>query len=226
MALFNHKYPYTDFHEINLDWIIAKIREVEHIVDDFKVVNKISFAGLWDIRKQYQAWTIVDTDNHTGYISIKPVPSGVSIDNTEYWVQVANYSELYADVQNRIVEIERRIDNITIPKHYTTAGSEPWEQGGNRYYVDCVNGDDTNDGSETAPFKSLDMVFNMANTTNTDVRANLLTAGQYPFTNFLFQGMTVHITAMVDGCEIISTNELHGFVFYNSHINLQCTMVL
>ena len=25
--LFNHEYPYTDFHELNLDWVIKKVKE-------------------------------------------------------------------------------------------------------------------------------------------------------------------------------------------------------
>lgn len=31
--LFNHEYPYTDFHELNLDWIIKKVHEINETVN-------------------------------------------------------------------------------------------------------------------------------------------------------------------------------------------------
>ena len=73
---FGNQYPYTDFHELNLDWIIKRMRKLEIDMDEFKVVNNITFSGQWDITKQYPAWTIVN-DNNIGYVSIKPVPVGV-----------------------------------------------------------------------------------------------------------------------------------------------------
>ena len=32
--LFTNKYPYTDFHEMNLDWIVTVTKECAEIVDD------------------------------------------------------------------------------------------------------------------------------------------------------------------------------------------------
>lgn len=29
MGIFNNKYPYTDFHEMNLDWIIDKLKDLD-----------------------------------------------------------------------------------------------------------------------------------------------------------------------------------------------------
>lgn len=115
-------YPYSDAHELNLDWIILKIKELGQALTDFEAVNKITNAGAWDITKQYQAWTIV-SDNNTGYISLKPVPAGVSITNTEYWGVVADYDILITDLSGRIAALEGQMSgllNTTIPGIYAT----------------------------------------------------------------------------------------------------------
>lgn len=109
--MWNVKFPLQNGEMINLDWILREIKKLTKEIDEFKVVNYISFSGLWTIEKAYQRWTIVDTPDHTGYISIKPVPIGVNIDNEDYWRQVANYSELYADVQNRIIALEEDMED-------------------------------------------------------------------------------------------------------------------
>ena len=107
-----HDYPYHDLHDLNLDMILAEIKKLMGEMDDFKVINTIRFYGDWDITKGYPAWSIVSDPNHDGYISIKPVPPGVDIYNTDYWILVANYSALYADMQNRIIALEGRADNV------------------------------------------------------------------------------------------------------------------
>lgn len=107
MAFFN-KYPYQDNHELNLDWCIAKIREMEIGWDEFKAVNTITIGGIWDINKAYAKYTIVDDGNY-GYLSLKPVPAGVLITNTEYWQKVANYSGLMISLQGRVTALETTV---------------------------------------------------------------------------------------------------------------------
>lgn len=106
-----HEFPYGDSHELNLDWIINTIKKLTGEVETFKVVNQIHFEGEWTIEKAYQRWSMVDV-NGNGYISIKPVPIGVNIDNEDYWRLVANYSALYADFQNRVITLETEVDSI------------------------------------------------------------------------------------------------------------------
>lgn len=113
MAFFN-KYPYTDMHELNLDWILAKMRELEIEFDEFKVVNNITFSGQWDITKQYPAWTIV-SDNNIGYVSLQPVPVGVPLSNGNYWVEVIDYTAQIAGLENRVIAIENDITNNIKP---------------------------------------------------------------------------------------------------------------
>lgn len=103
--MFWHKFPYTDAHELNLDYILAMIRDMYKEISEFEAVNKITNAGAWDITKQYQAWTIV-SDNNMGYISLQPVPAGVAITNTDYWGLVADYDILITDLSNRISALE------------------------------------------------------------------------------------------------------------------------
>lgn len=113
-------YPYTDTHELNLDWIIKKMRELDIQFDEFKVINTITFSGAWDITKQYPAWTIV-SDNNLGYVSIKPVPAGVVLTNTEYWRLVIDYTAQIAGLQARVVDCEN--DILALQGDMTTAQS-------------------------------------------------------------------------------------------------------
>ena len=87
-----NRYPYTDAHELNLDYILKKIKELNIKIDDFEVLNKITFSGVWDITKQYPKWTIV-IDNNIGYISKEIVPSGILINNTDYWEQIIEFTD-------------------------------------------------------------------------------------------------------------------------------------
>lgn len=36
MGLFNNKYPYTDFHELNLDWIVEKMAKLDTDLDEIE----------------------------------------------------------------------------------------------------------------------------------------------------------------------------------------------
>lgn len=109
--LFNHDYPYLDEHELNLDWLIAKMKELNIAFEEFKVVNNITFSGQWDITKQYPAWTIV-SDNNIGYVSIQPVPVGITLSNGDYWVEVIDYTAQIAGLQSRVIALENRADGF------------------------------------------------------------------------------------------------------------------
>lgn len=86
MSDFINQYPYADFHELNLDWIIKQVKSIDEGLKDFKATNQIKFADPieWDITKQYEAFTIVN-DSGSSYLSKIAVPSGIAIGNTEYW---------------------------------------------------------------------------------------------------------------------------------------------
>ena len=93
MSDFYNKYPYTDFHELNLDWILKTVRNMEETLSTFTSLNKIKYADplYWDITKSYEANTIVlDAASGIAYISLQAVPAGIYDTNTEYWGEVFN----------------------------------------------------------------------------------------------------------------------------------------
>ena len=106
---YNYEYPYTDPNRYNSDWLLKKVKEIIDGLEEFKLINSIKYGGAWNITKQYSIYTLVD-DNGNGYISIKNVPAGVQLDNSNYWVLVADFSALYAGVQTTLANVEKRVN--------------------------------------------------------------------------------------------------------------------
>lgn len=90
MGFFNN-FPYTNFHELNLDYILKKVAENEEFLKNYTSLNKITYGGEWNIEKSYTPWTVV-TDGDTCYISVKPVPAGVQLSNEDYWIKAVQYA--------------------------------------------------------------------------------------------------------------------------------------
>ena len=99
-----HRAPYTNFHDLNLDWIMDKLNEFNTKLTNFISLATIKYANpiQWDITSQYEANTVVVDSNGNAYLSVKPVPSGVSLDRTEFWTKIGNFDELWADVKKAI----------------------------------------------------------------------------------------------------------------------------
>ena len=103
-----HQAPYTNFHDLNLDWIIEILNEFNTKLTNFVSLATIKYADpiQWDITNQYEANTVVVDSNGNAYLSVKPVPSGVSLDRTEFWTKIGNFDELWADVKRAITPID------------------------------------------------------------------------------------------------------------------------
>ena len=106
-----HGYPYTNFHDLNLDWILQKMGEFSDKLENFISLATIKYANpfSWNIALQYEKNTIViDASSKTAYLSIQNVPQGVPITNTDYWTPVADISGIF----------QQLVDAITGMKYY------------------------------------------------------------------------------------------------------------
>ena len=87
MGLYDH-WPYTNFHELNLSWLLRRMEDLSNTVENFVALNTIKYADpiQWNITTQYEPNTVVvDPQSGTAYISSRPIPAGVALTNTDYW---------------------------------------------------------------------------------------------------------------------------------------------
>lgn len=99
--MFTEKWPYSNFHELNLDWILDTLKKQDAAIADFISLNSITYSDpiQWDITRQYPKNCVVVDKNGDGYLSVQPVPVGVEIGNTDYWTKIGNFSELWSTVK-------------------------------------------------------------------------------------------------------------------------------
>ena len=92
MGLFDH-FPYTNVHELNLDWILSMMKALEAEWEAFTAGNSLQFADpmLHDISKTYAKNTIVLDGNGNAYVSLQAIPVGVGLQNGDYWLMVFDY---------------------------------------------------------------------------------------------------------------------------------------
>lgn len=69
-------------------------------------------GGAWDSNKSYEALTIVQANN-SSYTSKKPVPPGVDISNTEYWVLTGNFNGQVEEYRQEVVAVSKNVESLT-----------------------------------------------------------------------------------------------------------------
>ena len=102
MALFGENFPYTNFHDLNLDWILRVVHAMDSKLDR-AISTKIKVADplQWDITKQYEEFTVVMNDGRA-YLSIKAVPYGIPVTDTEYWQEIFDLGAVFNTLKDSI----------------------------------------------------------------------------------------------------------------------------
>lgn len=112
--------PYTNFHELNLDWILVKMKELTADIEHFTELNTVKYHDpiAWNITTQYEQNVIVK-DPNTGilYISKKPVPQGISLNNTDYWIEIGDMSYDIAFLKDAICTVDEGT-SLTATQNY------------------------------------------------------------------------------------------------------------
>lgn len=104
-------FPRSNAYQINIDWLIKSMRELENYVKNYTALNTVAYAGIWDITKQYPQWALVSANN-SSYLSLRPVPVGVPIENTEYWQLLADLDPRISGIIEQIADLDQQISGI------------------------------------------------------------------------------------------------------------------
>ena len=113
--MFN-QYPYINENDLNLDFILKSIKKLKEIMDNFITLNSITFADpiIWNISTQYARNTIVVDPSGNAYLSKEVVPAGVQLNNSEYWLEIFNFTDYTRTAnQNLTVNVETNTTRAT-----------------------------------------------------------------------------------------------------------------
>lgn len=177
-GFFFNDYPYTDFHEMNLSWIIKKIIEMNETLKEFIKLNSIKYADpiQWNITSQYEANTIViDPQTGTAYMSVVPVPIGVSLNNTDYWTEIFNLGGMITRVLKNFCDTYEAETTLTATVSTAKNGWIMWGDTLYRALVNITAGDAYVVGSNIAHFTIEDVIGHIQDLTTTD-KTNLVSA--------------------------------------------------
>lgn len=123
MGLFD-QFPYTNFHELNLMWILEALKEIQTTTEQFIAINSLKYADpiQWNITTQYEKNTIViDPQSGTAYISVQAVPAGVALTNTDYWTVVFDLEQFVTKANNNFT--------LRVEEQTTTTATFPTNKG-------------------------------------------------------------------------------------------------
>lgn len=248
--MLKNKYPYSNIHEINLDWIIEQMTSLGNQMDNFTLLNTIKIADpiAWDITSVYDRLTIVshqETEGYVAYISAKDVPAGIAISNTDYWVRMAtvidagDLSDLrqeMVDEINRVYLLTQEENNTlyrTLEEDIATAYDNAIDAINNlsfpivnhnrmTYYIDASGGDDSNDGlTQATAFKTFDRFMQQAEIYSA-LHGRIVSAGNYVYSYNEIANIDLDIQATVSGVVLTLTSNPtdNRFTFYNGRINI------
>lgn len=95
MSYLDFDFPHTRFFESDLRELIKQVFIMNDLVTNFVSINAIKYADpiQWNITKSYEKNTVViDGNSGVAYISVRPVPPGVSLTRENYWTKVFDLS--------------------------------------------------------------------------------------------------------------------------------------
>ena len=124
MAYFN-EFPNTRTYDSDLGWLISAVSKMQ---EDMEGMEKITYHDPigWNISTQYEKNTVVkDPLTDVLYLSSQPVPAGVSLTNTDYWIAIGDFSYTIQYLKDAICTTDEG-DSLTATRSYSVGDFLWW----------------------------------------------------------------------------------------------------
>lgn len=209
----HENWPYTNLHDLNLDWIIEELKNFQTTLNDYKLyfphIDQRN-SGIWSDSYYYEPNTMVYWDNKI-YIAEQAVPAGKPITDTDYWLMLADLTigldEIREEWDAFREELEERLDELHTDNYSNSSF----------VYIDGTKTTD-GDGSRLNPFNNFDSFLELLNKGRTDIRGQILSNGVYTIGKAVIHDCLIHIAAP-NGATLQTTEK--SFILYNCHVNFQ-----
>lgn len=207
-----NQFPYSNVHELNLDWLLQEIKNQSSFIRDFAKNNtiKVHNPPEWNVTTQYPAHIIV-IDGYIAYLAIDNVPAGVDITNHDYWLEIMDITAIVngviADVRAGMAALQENMDALDEKLSLKTVNYLN-NFIGTRTATTCTNQND------------FEKVFKKITTGLVQQRIILAGGGTFKIpasdlTSYsVIHGCQLHI--LLNNC----TLDLNGATFYHCHINV------
>lgn len=216
--MFWNKFPYTDFHELNLDWILSTVKslkteyesikeklthldEIEEYVQNY--LDGLDWSGMAAdaIQDLYDNGDLADLI--AGYIASEITPT---------------LDQLTAD----LASLTGRVDGLkNAESAFYRDSSSAAVHNLDFYYIDRTYDGGDSDGTMEKPFVSVDQA--IEETFNKGIFApnmRFLSGGNYECNYAVFNGVTWHLSGYTSPTRPVIHFKCHNNVtFYNSHTN-------
>ncbi len=123
-----YEFPHTRTYDEDLGWLINAVNNLIDIMKTFVATESLKFADpiTWNITTQYEKSTIVIDLSGNAYLSLQPVPSGIQLNNDEYWLEIFNFTA-YTRTANRNLTINVESNTTRATGNYSVDDWLIWE---------------------------------------------------------------------------------------------------
>lgn len=109
-GLFDHKYPTTNFHELDLSWIIMKVKDLEIILDSWKSIIDELEEGLKELEGFDERISALEALT-ANLDEVYKIIEALSIDDEKIWDELKALKQKIIDVET---ELYNEVDLIRV----------------------------------------------------------------------------------------------------------------